>query len=78
MLPPISHSLTQFIVIYPPHYVTHWTIGSMSTESTAQKSPLLAGTSADSEIFNSNFALKVGSNVTLALGADALLINGRQ
>lgn len=53
----------------------------MSTESTAaQKSPLLAGTLAapsDSDIFNSNHALKVEKNATLALGADALLINGR-
>lgn len=50
----------------------------MSTQSSAQKSPLLAGTLADSEIFNSNFALKVGGNVTLALGANALLIHGKR
>jgi hypothetical protein len=50
----------------------------MSTESSAQKSPLLAGALVDSDIFNSNFAIKVGNNVTLALGADALLIHGRK
>ncbi|CRG85019.1 sphingosine kinase [Talaromyces islandicus] len=51
----------------------------MSIQSSAtQKSPLMAGTLAvasDSDISYSNLALKVGKNVTLTLGTDALHIS---
>lgn len=53
----------------------------MATDSTAQKPPQLVGTLAgtsDSDFFdsNNNTTLKVGNDVTLTLGADALLIHG--
>jgi hypothetical protein len=51
----------------------------MSAENPSQKSPNIAGMLAsmtDPETFNPNYVLEVGNNITLTLGADALLIQG--